>query len=484
MKITLIIAVLICVMMSGIAVAEGDRTYGMMDSNCSECAECTDVMDAMENLPFAQFDAMATIATSGIVIEEKWAYGKRNYAPDGVGHVYWDFEEGSNLGVFKNAHPTVSVFENVSNSYCCSPCSDINEPSYVRKGASSGPTCRCIMYIYPRSRTYANGTDIPYIHILNGNGAFSPRVMSGWCYYPACSAFIAFKDNINYVSFLASTNSNLRVRAYDRHNNYLGSRTIYCTTDRIGDGPSNFTRFTIHMPGTEIGYLTFRGPFNGWHIDDMIAGGEFGHPEMRRDYSYAAERLKLLVGVPYKEFGIGFDLFLQDYLTAEQITDDIPDKYWDKRNKALIPVIGISDEAAIAWAFNGCEDCEELVNWADITDQFKKDFTEEVAIEDLQSGDVIFIDYDEEDGFPDGQLDEVGMYVGDTEYGKHTYDVIRITPVFDGEGNPTGGDVSYSEVSMIELLYGEKGLVYYRSLPDDPKGGHSPYPKIPTKFWI
>jgi hypothetical protein len=56
MKTTTLLIVLICVMMSGMAVAEGDQIYGTMDRNCSECAECTDVMDAMENLPFAQFD--------------------------------------------------------------------------------------------------------------------------------------------------------------------------------------------------------------------------------------------------------------------------------------------------------------------------------------------------------------------------------------------------------------------------------------------
>ena len=53
------VAVLILVMMSGTAIAEGDRMYGMMNSECPDIVDCVGVTDAMENLPFAQFDAMS-----------------------------------------------------------------------------------------------------------------------------------------------------------------------------------------------------------------------------------------------------------------------------------------------------------------------------------------------------------------------------------------------------------------------------------------
>ena len=44
-------------------------------------------------------------------------------------------------------------------------------------------------------------------------------------------------------------------------------------------------------------------------------------------------------------------------------------------------------------------------------------------------------------------------------------------------------DVRYDTVEMMEIMY-KDGFIDYRCLPDDPKGGHSPYPKIPTKSWI
>jgi len=475
-KIKTAITVLILVAMSGIAVAEGDQIYGMMGDVCPDCTDVSGWQGAEVSV------ASASITTAAAPTVEEWAYGRRNVCPDGIEHVCWDFEEGSNLYPLKNAHPDVAVFENVSNSRCCYPaCSDINEPSYVRKGSNCGPRCRCVMHIYPYATTFPNGTEMPYISALTGNAAFSPRVELGGlrCYWPACSAFIGFKEGTKFVSFLASTHGTLAVRLYDHRGGYLGGSNIYVNTRREGDAPPNFTRFSIHLPAQEIGFMTLRGPFNGWNIDDLIVGGEFGYLGLRRDYSYAAERLKQLIGVPHHEFAIGFNLEMHDYLSVDEITDDKPDPYWDKRNRELIFVNGISDDGAIAWAFNGCEGCEELVNWADVTDQFNKDFTEEVAIEDLQPGDVFFIDYPAADGFPDGQIDEVGMYVVDTEFGGYTYDAIRITYVPDGSGK-----VSYDTVEMIELIYGEKGFVDYRCLPDSPKGGHSPYPKIPTKMWI
>ena len=484
MKTITILTVLICVMMSGMAVA--DQTYGTMGRNCSECADCTDIIDAMENLPFAQFDAMADdVSTMGapvtaafVVIEEEWAYGRRNTAPDGVEYVYWDFEEGSNLFPFKNDHPDVASFETVSNSRCCYPaCSDINEPSYVRLAAKSGPNCRCIMHIYPYNTQFPNGTELPYIHILNGRAAFSPRVLvSGWCYWPACSSFIGFKDDTNYVSFLASTGRNLYVRVYDKKGNYLAGRTIYCTTDRIGDGPSNFTRFTVNAPGANIGYITLSGPFNGYHIDDLIVGGEPGYlPESRRDYGWAAERMKELIGAMYHELGLGYLLHSGRLLTAEEIMDDIADPYYNPFNKEIEFGIGICPEAAIVWAFN--EDID-FVNSLYMNDQEKKDFTEDVAYEDIQPGDVFFVDYPELDPktdlwVPDGQYDEVGIIIPpqyDPETGAYE-DCIRVIP---GEG------VQYSSTELVNIM-GKNGFVDYKSLPDEPRIGKSPYPMIPGK---
>ena len=473
MKRILVITVLI-LSMCGIAIADGG--YGMMDSNCTNC---TDVPCCQVDAPYTEASTASTTAVTTAYTStlEEWEYGRMNECPDGMDHVYWDFEIGSNLGVFKNPRPDVAVFESVSNSNCCWPCYDINEPSYVRKGASSGPNCRCKMHIYPYNTKFRNGTEMPYISALTGNAAFSPRVMSSWCYWPGCSAFIGFAEGTHYVSFLASTHGTLKVGLYDHKGNQLSVKYIYVNTKRVGDAPPNFTRFSIHLPDQDIGYMTLQGPFNGWNLDELIVGGEFVYmPDTRRDYSYAAERLKQLIGLPYHNFAIGFDLFTQRYFTAEELMDGKEDPYWDKRNRELIWVNGISDEAAIAWAFNG-EEFGEIVNWAYINNQFNKDFTEEVAIEDLQPGDVFFIDYPEKDGFPFGFIDEVGMYVGDTVVDGKTYDIIRITPVIDGKT-----EVCYDTVAWIEEMYAEEGFVDYRCLPDNPKGGHSPYPKIPAKY--
>lgn len=482
--ITVLITLVVIMTMGGMAVAEGDQTYGTMGRNCSECVECIDVMDAMENLPFAQFDAMSDdVSTMGapvtavyVTVEEEWVYGRRNVAPEGIEHVYYDFEEGSNLYPFKNAHPDVASFENVFVDWCCGN----NEPSYVQEGASMGPKCRCKMYIYPSLTTYSNGTELPYIHIVNGKTAFSPRAIPEWdfmeCYWPACRAFIGFKDDTNYVSFLASTGGNLYVRAYDAKGNYLGGSTIYYTTDRVGDEPSNFTRLAIHAPDANIGYMTFSGPFNGWHIDDLIVGGAPGYLGLRRDYGWAAERMKELIGADYHPLGLGYLLHSGRLLTAEEIMDDIADPYYNPFNKEIEYGIGICPEAAIVWAFN--EDID-FVNSLYMNDQEKQDFTEDVAYEDIQPGDVFFVDYPELDPktdlwVPDGQYDEVGIIIPpqyDSETGM-LEDCIRVIPE---EG------VHYGSTEFINTLYGTEGFVDYRSLPDEPRIGKSPYPKIPGK---
>ena len=218
----------------------------------------------MNIIPIA---AILIMVMSGLAAadQEVWEYGRANEALDGIEYVIYNFEEGMNLYPFKNVHPGVASFETVDVPGCYGD----NEPSYVVKCANCGPISRCIMYIYPCNTRYTNGTPLPYIHIVNGDAAFSPRVMGTMGYWPGCRAFISFKEDTNYISFLASTNYNLYVRAYDPKGNYLAASTIYYTTDRIGDGPSNFTRFTLYLPGDEIGHMTFSGPFNGWHIDDQ-----------------------------------------------------------------------------------------------------------------------------------------------------------------------------------------------------------------------
>ena len=42
--------------------------------------------------------------------QEEWPFGKRNVAPEGMEHVLYDFEEGSNCGTFINKYPDVATF--------------------------------------------------------------------------------------------------------------------------------------------------------------------------------------------------------------------------------------------------------------------------------------------------------------------------------------------------------------------------------------
>ena len=136
---------------------------------------------------------------------------------------------------------------------------------------------------------------------------------------------------------------------------------------------------------------------------------------------------------------------------------------------------GICSEAAIIWAFN--ED-KNLIKNLYMNDQFSEDFTEDIAYEDIQPGDVFFIDYpveDEETGLwvSDGQYDEVGIIIppqyDDTGM---LEDCIRVIPE---------AGVHYGSTEFINGLYGTEGFVDYKSLPDKVKGGKGPYPKVTGK---
>jgi hypothetical protein len=434
----ILIALILMLAMSSIAIAEGDQAYGMMGG---DCAECTDMPYCPAEVSYTDVSAASTSTATTTSALEEWAYGRRNMCPDGIEHVCWDFEEGSNLGAFKNTHLDIAVFETVIYTGCFGD----NEPSYTRSCVSSGPNCRCKMYIYPCNTQFPNGTELPYINIVNGECAFSPRVvpLPDGCYWPGCKAFIGFKEDTQFVSFLASTHGTLYVRLYDHKGGYLGGSNI-----------------------------TLSGPFNGWNIDDLIVGGEFGYLGLRRDYSYAAERMESLIGAPFLEFGIGYDIVMRTFYTAEEIkTKEI--QYWNPETRELGYAPGIYDEGAIVWAFNGGE-FGDIVNWGDIANLKKHDFTEHVDHADIQPGDVFFIDYPPADGLPD----EVGIVV-DPIYEpvlETDQDIIRIVP---------GGGVYRSSSEHINDLYDvTDGFVDYRSLPDNPKGGHSPYPKIPGKYII
>ena len=404
-------------------------------------------------------------------LEYDWEHGRRNVAPENISHVYYDFEEGSNCAPFNNQYPEVATFLTVLGTHPYGA----DTPSYVQIGGRSCGATRCEMFIYPHPNLYPNGTPRPWIYVLNERCAFAPitgpDTMGG--YWPGMKARIQFKEDTHYISFLASTGGNLGVRLYDAKGsqyNPVYYETIPTNTDRVGTGPSESTRFYVHLPNMDIIRMDLSGSFNAWHIDDLIIGGEPGYVYERRDYSYAAERLKHLVGAQYLEYGAGYNILTREFYTPEQIIDsELP--YFNPEIREVQTGEGIYDENAIVYAFNELED---IVNWLNINRMASRDFTEEIAHEDIQAGDVVFIDYPPADGC----YDEVGMII-DPQYNQETgmyEDVIRIIPE---EG------VHYSSTNYINSLYDTTyGFVDYRSLPDNPKGGHTPYPKIPSKFFI
>gem|GEM_PF-3757268 len=208
-------------------------------------------------------------------------------------------------------------------------------------------------------------------------------------------------------------------------------------------------------------------------MDDLVIGG-LTFPEPPVNYNDAAERMKELIGAKYLEYGLGYDPFMERFLTAEEIKDEIADPCWNPDTKELFFDVGIYDENAIVWAFNAEED---VVNWGDINNQAKHDFTVHVEYGEQRPGDVFFLDYE-----ADGCYDEVGIFI-EPQYNPETgalEDVIRIIPE---------AGVHYGSSEFIHALYGDDGTMIdsfmdCRRLPDHPKGGHSPYPKVPSKFII
>ena len=465
----ILIALILTLIMGGTAIADGDQVYGMMGS---ECAECTDIPWCQEEL-FNDAITAFDIAITAIPVLEEWEYGRRNMCQDGIEYAYWGFEEGRNLYPLRNEHPGVATFENVSNSRCCYPaCDDNNEPSYVRKGAGSGPNCRCIMHIYPYNTQFSNGTEMPYISALTGNAAFSPRVLvSSWCYYPACSARIVFKEDTQFVSFLASTHGNLRVVLYDPKGSLLSRSYIPVNTKREGDSPPNFTRFVIHLPNQEIGSMELSGPFNGWNIDEMIIGGEPGYlPEKPVDYTYVADLAEELHGVWWCEHALGFDY--EDFTYAEPFQFNEYLEYWDPEDKVFKDDQGISNPGLIFWAYN--KDSNDLAGIAFVKQitpakMMKHDFKVDVDPAATQPGDVYFMDYCNKDGVlgQDGVADFVGMVVTETPT---EMNLIASQP--DLANDPIG--VIYSKKSIVE---GSPAFMGYKRLPGVIRGGKNPVPK-------
>jgi hypothetical protein len=404
---------------------------------------------------------MCSIASASV---ENVPYGTRNLPQDDT-YVMYDFEDfyGENLGLMPS-----ELCGGLIQLSTMTVSGQLMEWSHAHVWGRG-------MHVYPYDHYWDdfNDTNIPYIYIIEGDTAFCPRTLFGWQYYPASHGRLLFPEGADHVSFLVSTGGRFTVRGYDRHGNYIKSITAEPNTLRVSfpDGPSQWSLVTFESQ-TRIHRIDFIGGVNMYLLDDLVIGG-LPLPEGPADYSYAAERMKTLLGADWLELGLGYNLLMGNFYTSEEIINDLL-PYWDPVTKELKTGVGIDDTSAIIYAFNMNED---LVNWNDIDRMAKHDFTEDVVYTDIKPGDVFFIDYPDEDGNPDGHYDEIGIVIepDTTDPFGNPEDLIRIIP---------SAGVSLSSSKYIDILYGDSGFVDYKSLPKTPKGGHSPYPKVQSKFLI
>lgn len=422
---------------------------------------------------------MSGIASADQITD--WPYGKANVMPNHIEGVMYDFEEGSNCVDFKNQYPEIATFLTVLGTQPYGT----DWPSYVTVGGMTCGNTRCYMKIYPWCGYYPNGTPYEWVFIVNGRSAFSPMTgpdhMGG--YIPGTTSRIEFKEDTRYVSFLACTDGNMYVDLYDRRGNRICSEKITTTLYRTGTNPSNFTEFSFYSENTDIVSMRIRGNFNGHHIDDLIIGGAPGYlPDEPIDYSWAAERLKLLIGAPHNPIGFGYEFQAGAFYPAEDIVNNPLVVNWDHVNKEWVTGEGINNEGAIIFAFN--ED-SNLINNLDINDMASKDFKIFVEYGDQRPGDVAFIEYDTTatDEASVG-YDEIIMFIEpqvDSSTGM-VEDCIRVSEE-DG--------VYYTDSEFLYGLYGATigpeitSLFTVKRMPETPKGNKkSPYPNIPGKFKI
>ena len=407
-----------------------------------------------------------------------WPYEQRNEIPDYIEGVRYDFEEGSNCVEFKNKYPEIATFLTVLGTQ---PYGTSDWPSYVTVGGSTCGNTRCYMRIYPWCGYYTNGTPFEYVFVVNGRSAFSPMTgpdhMGG--FWPGMKTHLVFKEDTRFISFLATTSGNMYVTLYDRHGDRIHSEKITVTILREGTNPSNFTQFSYHSD-VDIVSMKISGPFNGNHLDDLIIGGAPGYlPEGPTDYSWAAERLELLVGAPYNPNGFGVEFQSGEFYPAEDIISNPLVVNWDHENKEWVTGEGINNPAAIIWAFN---EEANIINNLCINDMAQKDFKVLVEYGDQKPGDVAFIEYDTGDTSESAiGYDEIIVFV-EPHVDKYGMDVDCIR-VSEESG------VHYTDSEFLHDLYGTTigpeitSLFTVKSMPDTPKGNKkSPYPKIPGKF--
>jgi len=342
-----------------------------------------------------------------------------------------------------------------------------------------------LMHVYPKNVFYQDDgvTPVNYTYLINGQYAASTVVeLYPGGYYTGVYGLINIPDGANHVSFLVSSGDYFKVTAYDKKGNQIGYTSVPTTIYRVSlpNGPSTWSLVYFNTTNPDIYSIEIRGQCNDWLIDDLVIGG-LTQADQPTDYSWAAERLKLLIGAPHNPNGFGIELQSGAFYPAEDIINNPLVVNWDSKNKEWVTGEGINNPAAIIWALNKDSN---LINNLCINDMASKDFKEFVEYGEQRPGDVAFIEYDITSTV-DSELgyDEMIMFI-EPQYDPDTgayEDCIRIQEE---------GGVHYIDSGYLHGLYGADygieiiSLFTVKRLPDAPKGNKSPYPKIPGKFKI
>lgn len=391
---------------------------------------------------------IGTTGMASAVIVEDLPCGYRNIVPEGA--ILIDFEDApkyaeqvgdKSFNLWELHHYPGLSFE---------PMGDAAYWGYAEKGGRG-------MNIYPLE--YYD--EIDYTYLVHGEYGFVPVHHDDVFgqFWPAASGLLRIENGTNHISIMASIGSSLQMKCYDKIGKYLGSSGIaYTNTQRISpDGPSTFTQMSYTSTKSDIYCVEFIGRYNNWIGDDLVIGGMIDpeHEPDLTDYEYVADRAVELFGVPYLEFGLGFDYGDFTYMEVDQFESGQFMEYWNPDLKEIEMDVGISDEGLVLWSYN-CEG-EKLVKWSTSPNMMKHDFTEVVPFDDIQPGDVYFLDANS-----DGDADTIGMVITENTPGM---DLITV--------NEFGVVLMNSDITESKQEF----LGYYR-LPDSIHGGHSPIKKI------
>lgn len=199
------------------------------------------------------------------------------------------------------------------------------------------------------------------------------------------------KGPATYLSVLVSTESGVKIDAYDAEGNFL----VTSGWAENNLDTRTFTRLTVEVPG--MAYVIVHDTGNYWLIDDLCTDA----PGVPRAHYEAAELAKAVIG--------------KNYLTQLY---NVFTKGW-KDGKFVEPgeVEYLDCSGLVFWSYNKAYGAEKYlgkrnpVTYDGADGQYQNNFKVTVSEDELLPGDVLFFDWD-----GDGHMDHVAMYVGEYKW--------------------------------------------------------------------